>query len=98
MREVGRKLDGDFSGTDERGGLASGMVKVVAWSDALSEEQLAAIKAKEAAFIDGTDHAFTGPITDQDGTERVAAGATLPDPEIFGMNWLVESVDGTLPK
>ncbi len=98
VREVGKKLDGTFSGADERGGLASGMVKVVAWSDTLTDAQMAQIKAKEAAFIDGSDHAFTGPITDQDGTERVAAGEILPDAEIFRINWLVDSVDGTLPK
>lgn len=95
---MGRKLDGSFAGVDERGGLASGMVKLAAWSDTLSDDQMALIKAKEAAFIDGSDHAFAGPISDQDGTERVAAGATLPDPEIFGLNWLVSGVDGTLPK
>ena len=98
VREVGKKLDGSFKGADERGGLASGMVKVLAWSGDLSEEQVAQIKAKEAAFIDGSDHAFTGPIVDQDGKERVAAGATLPDPEIFGMNWLVDTVDGVIPQ
>lgn len=97
VREVGKHLDGNFAGADERGGLATGMVKVVAWSDDLSEEQVARIKAKEAALMDGSAHAFAGPITDQSGAERVAAGAVLPDGEIFGMNWLVSGVDGTLP-
>ena len=97
VEQVGKKLDGTFEGGDERGGLKTGMVKVVAWSDDLSADQLARIKAKEAAFLDGSDHPFTGPITDKAGKERVAAGATLPDPEIFGMNWLVDSVDGNLP-
>lgn len=98
VREVGKKLDGTFEGMDERGGLSAGLVKVVAWSDSLSEDQIAMIKAKEAAFMDGSDHAFTGPITDQSGAERVAAGAVLPDGDIFGMNWLVGTVDGTLPE
>jgi len=98
VREVGKKLDGSFAGADERGGLASGMVRVVAWSDTLPEEQLGMIRSKEAAFIEGTDHAFTGPIVDQSGRERVAAGEVLPDSEIFGMNWLVSTVDGTLPQ
>ena len=73
------------------------MVDVVAWSDDLSEEQLAEILAVEASFIDGTGPPFTGPITDQDGTERVAEGETLADPDIFGIDWLVEGVTGAMP-
>ncbi|MEM7045303.1 MAG: BMP family ABC transporter substrate-binding protein [Pseudomonadota bacterium] len=97
VREVGAKLDGMFKGGDERGGLAQGMVEVVAYSDDLSEEQVAMIKATEAAFISGEDHPFTGPVLDQDGNERVAAGEVLPDPEIFSLDWLVQGVDGTIP-
>ena len=90
-------MEGNFEGGDFRGGLASGAVKVVGWSDKLSDEQMAKIKAKEAAFIDGSDHAFAGPITDQDGTVRAEAGANVADPDIFGMNWLVAGVDGSMP-
>lgn len=98
VEQVGAYLDDGFAGGDERGGLASGMVQVVAYSDDLSEEQMAAIAAVEAAIISGEDHPFTGPIVDQDGVERVAAGEVLADGDIFGMNWLVEGVDGALPE
>lgn len=97
VREVGKKLDGTFKGGDERGGLATGMVEVVAWSKDLSADEMAKITAQEAAFIDGSDHPFAGPLVDQDGTERVAAGSVLTDPEIFGMNWLVAGVGTKLP-
>ena len=30
--------------------------------------------------------------------ERVAEGEVLPDPEIFGMDWLVEGLTGSLPQ
>ena len=97
VREVGAKLDGSFKGGDERGGLAQGMVEVVAYSDDLSEDQLATIKATEAAFISGEDHPFAGPILDQDGNERVAADEVLADPDIFSIDWLVQGVDGNIP-
>ncbi len=51
----------------------------------------------EAAIIAGTLNPFAGPIKDQAGVERVAAGAVLPDNDIKGMTWLVEGVQGTLP-
>ena len=97
VREVGAKLDGSFKGGDERGGLAQGMVQVVAYHDDLSEDQLATIKAAEAAFVSGEDHPFAGPIVDQDGVERVAAGEVLADPDIFSIDWLVQGVDGAIP-
>lgn len=97
VAQVGAHLDGTFTGADARGGLGDGTITVEAWTDDLTEEQMAQIMAQQAAFIDGTDHPFEGPLVDQDGTERVAAGAVLPDPEIFGMDWLVEGVGSTLP-
>lgn len=98
VAKVGAHLDGGFDGGDERGGLASGMVQVVAYNDDLSADQKAEISALQEAIVAGTDHPFSGPIVDQNGVQRVAAGETLPDAEIFGMNWLVEGIDGTLPE
>ncbi len=97
VEEFGKHIDGNFEGSDFRGGLAAGAVKVVAWSENLTDEQKAEITAMEAALISGEAHAFAGPVVDQDGTERVADGAVLADGEIFSMNWLVEGVDGSLP-
>lgn len=97
IKEVGDKLAGQFNGTDFRGGLADGTVKVVAWNKAITDEQMAKIKDVEAQLESGRMHVFAGPLRDQSGKERAAAGANLPDPEIFGMNWLVEGLDGSLP-
>lgn len=97
VSQVEAKLNGTFAGADHRGGLKDGTVKVVAWGAALSEEQKAAILAKQEALIAGEAHVFAGPITDQAGTERVAAGANLSDADIFSMNWLVAGIDGSLP-
>ena len=40
---------------------------------------------------------FMGPIKDQSGTEKVKAGATLSDEDIWNMNWFVQGVEGTIP-
>lgn len=98
IRVVGEALEGNFKGQDERGGLASGMVSVQAWNDVLTDEQMARIKEAEAALVSGEAHVFAGPLKDQTGTERVAEGEVLPDPEIFAMNWLVEGLPGSLPQ
>jgi len=98
VKEVGAKLDGTFTGSDFRGGLASGAVKVVAWNKALTPEQMARIEAAQAAIVSGEMHVFDGPLKDQDGTVHAAEGETVSDGEIAGMNWLVAGVDATLPK
>jgi len=41
---------------------------------------------------------FAGPIKDQSGAQKVAAGSELADQDIRTMIWLVEGVQGTLPK
>ena len=46
----------------------------------------------------GTFHPFAGPIKDQDGKERVAAGKTLSDGELNKMDYYVEGVASKLPK
>jgi len=98
VRSVGDALNGTFKGTDFRGGLADGTVQVVAWNKALPEDQLKQIKQVEADMKSGKAHAFAGPIRDQEGKVRVEGGAVLPDAEIFAMNWLVEGLEGSLPK
>jgi simple sugar transport system substrate-binding protein len=98
VEEVGKKLDGTFKGSDFRGGLKAGAVKIESWSTDLTDEQMATLKATEDAIASGEMHVFEGPIKDQSGEERVAAGEHLPDPGIFGMNWLVSGVTGALPK
>jgi len=97
VRSVGAALDGSFKGVDERGGLADGTVSVVAWSDDLTEEQLARIRQAEADLKSGAAHVFAGPLRDQAGEIRVKDGTNLSDPEIFSMNWLVEGLRGSLP-
>ena len=38
---------------------------------------------------------FKGPIKDQAGNIKVAAGSLMKDQEINGMNWLAEGVEGS---
>jgi basic membrane protein A len=60
----------------------------------------AAVKTYDAqlAKITGGWSPFTGPIKDQSGAIKVAAGTTLNDGDLVPMNWFVEGVEGSLPK
>jgi len=57
----------------------------------------AEMKKAEADIVSGKLKPFAGPIKDQNGAQKVAAGATLTDDQLKGINWLVEGVQGKLP-
>ena len=46
----------------------------------------------------GTLHPFAGPVVDQDGVTRVAAGKTMSDDELGKMDYYVEGVASKLAK
>ena len=60
------------------------------------------VKDKVAKITDdiaqGTLKPFAGPITDQQGVVRVPAGQTISANDLANMNYLVQGVEGLLPK
>jgi basic membrane lipoprotein Med (substrate-binding protein (PBP1-ABC) superfamily) len=91
-------LAGTFKGANAFLGVADKVVQVTDWNPAIPTDTMAKIKELEAKIADGGFSPFTGPIAKADGTEGVAAGATLPDAEIIAMNWHVKGVTTPLPK
>jgi hypothetical protein len=47
--------------------------------------------AEREAIINGK-HVFAGPLADRDGTERVPAGQSLSDADLWKMDWYVKGV------
>jgi simple sugar transport system substrate-binding protein len=90
-------LDGTWESADNWGGID---VEEVVMSDYTNMPAEVAAMAEEAeeAMRSGSAHAFTGPIVDRDGTERLAAGETASDEMLLGMDWFVKGVSGDLPK
>lgn len=97
IEAVKSTLDGSWKPTSRWRGLGEGgFCKMTTNSPELPEKVAAEMKAAEAAIAAGKLHPFAGPLKDQSGKERVAAGAVLADADIKGMNWLVEGVQGNL--
>ena len=95
---VDAHLAGSFKGANAFLGVADKVVQVVDWNPAVPADMMAKIKETEAKIADGSFSPFTGPITKADGTEAVAAGKTMTDPEIVAMDWHVKGVATPLPK
>jgi simple sugar transport system substrate-binding protein len=90
-------LDGTFEGKAFWGGMADGAVDVKSWSDKISAETMGKIEAVSAKLKAGEFHPLTGPIMDQEGAERLAAGVSIADQDMLGINWLVKGVETRLP-
>jgi basic membrane protein A and related proteins len=92
-------MDGSWKPESRWLGLGpGGYVKMTTNNPDLPASVAAEMKAAEEAIVSGKLKPFSGPLKDQSGAERVAAGAALPDQDIKTMTWLVDGVQGTLPK
>jgi len=95
---VQKVLDGTWTPTDTWRGFDTGMVALAPFNPRTPPAVVAEAQKAEAAIRDGSLKIFTGPIKDQTGKVRVAAGQTLSDEDLLRMNWLAEGVVGRLPK
>jgi basic membrane protein A and related proteins len=95
---VDAHLAGSFKGANTFLGVSDKVVQVVDWNPDIPADTMAKIKEIEAKIADGSFSPFTGPITKADGSEGVAAGATMDDGAIVAMDWHVKGVTTPLPK
>jgi hypothetical protein len=72
-----------------------GGTDIACCGDMVPKEVADKVMAEREAIINGK-HVFAGPIVDQSGKERVAAGATPSDADLWGMDYLIEGVIGQL--
>jgi basic membrane protein A len=91
-------LAGNWKPESLWGGYKEGMIKLAPLNDAIPAELRGRIEAMEKQLAAGTLHPFSGPVVDQDGKTRVAAGETMNDGDMSGMDFYVEGVVSKLPK
>ncbi|MGE0253626.1 MAG: BMP family ABC transporter substrate-binding protein [Alphaproteobacteria bacterium] len=89
-------IDGTWKSGDVWGGFKSGMLQMAPYRN-MPDDVAAAAAAAETGIRDGKITVFKGPLKDQTGKERVAAGAAMDDGAMAGMDWLIDGVDGKLP-
>ncbi|WP_299391421.1 BMP family ABC transporter substrate-binding protein [Pelagibius sp.] len=85
-------LDGTWQTTNVWQGMKEGMVEMSPYNERLPAEVVEAAETVRKGILDGSHHAFTGPINDQTGKERVPAGVTMTDEALLTMDWYVEGV------
>ncbi len=79
------------------GGYKEGMIKLAPLNPAIPADLRDRIVKMEGQLADGSLHPFAGPVVDQDGKLRVAAGSNMSDADLSKMDYYLEGVDSKLP-
>ncbi len=93
-RIVESVLDGTWQSEHIRGGIESDFLTLAPYGTSVSEETQAAIEEAKAKIVAGDLQIFAGPLNDNAGTERIAAGAAGGIELLDTTDWLVEGVIG----
>ena len=80
------------------GGIKDKMVKLAPINAAVPAEVKELVGKVEKDIVAGKFHPFAGPVKDNEGKERVAAGKVMTDDAMQKMDFYVEGVQGKLPK
>ena len=88
-REV---LEGRWASGDVWGGVREGMVRVEGFGSKVPKAVQDEVLQRQKELAAGQLQPFTGPISDNEGRQVVAPSKKLTDPEILGMNYLVQGV------
>ena len=98
IARVKAAMDGSWKSTDTWDGIKAGMVEMAPYGDAVPADVREMADKLQASIVDGSIHAFQGPIKNQSGEVVVKEGEVIPDGDLAKMNWYVEGVEGTIPK
>jgi basic membrane protein A len=95
LRRVKAAMDGTWKSGFYYGSIKDGFTGLAPFGPKVSAKTKAAIAAKMKAIRNGSFYEFTGPLKDQNGKLRVAAGKKLTVDDLYAMNWLVKGVIGS---
>ena len=90
-------LQGDWAPRNVWGGMEQGFVRFGDFNAAVPSDLIRQVAATQAAIEAGRAHPFSGRIVDNQGRVR-QSGGVMDDATLLAMNWLVDGVDGGLPR
>jgi simple sugar transport system substrate-binding protein len=79
-------------------GLKENMVVLTPLNKSVPADVARLFEEKKRAIIDGKLAPFGGPIKDNTGAVKLAAGAVLTREQLMAIDWYVEGIDGSIPK
>ena len=97
-KAVQEVISGTWKPGNVWGGIKEGMIKMGAFNPVVPRDVQDLVNKTAVAIGAGKFHPFAGPVKDNDGTERLAAGKVMTDDVLSKMDYYVEGVQGKLPK
>lgn len=93
-------LDGNWKSGAVWGGVREGMIRVDSFGPKVPKKVVDEVLARQKDIAAGRLHPFRtrAALLDNEGREVLAAGNTLSDEQILGMNFLVQGVQGKLAR
>ncbi len=91
-------MEGTWQAEDIWYGIKEGVTDIAPFNSEVPEDVRKMVEAKKADIKAGKIRVFDGPVKDQSGKVRVAAGETMDDNALKGFDYYVEGVEGQLPK
>ncbi len=98
VRRVRAALDGKWKPDSFYGDMRGGMIGLAPVSPLAPGDTAKRVAQKRAAILSGAFNPLSGPIRDQTGAMRVPAGKVMPLKDALGWSWLVDGVEGEIPK
>jgi len=80
------------------GHMADGILGLAPFGSMVPQAVRDETNATKAQIMSGQLQIFTGPLYDNTGTLRVAAGEAMSDEALLALDWLVQGVTGVVPR
>jgi simple sugar transport system substrate-binding protein len=98
VRRVQAVLNGTWKSGNFWGGVKDAMVRAGDFGAKVPKAVRDEVLARQKDIALGKLKPFTGPITDNEGKQVLAAGQSMTDEQILRMNYLVAGVQGKIAK
>lgn len=96
VKQVKAVMDGTWKAESYWKGMEDGIVALAPLTDLATPEAKTKVEEVQKKLLAGSFNVFAGPIKDQSGKERVAAGQVLSDKDQLSCDWFVEGVVGKM--
>lgn len=96
VKTVEAVKEGTWKSEQYWGPMSDGIVDMAPFGPMVPEDVKKLVDDKKKEILEGKWDVFNGPVKDQTGKVRVAAGQDLPDKDKLSFDWFVEGVDGTI--
>ena len=91
-------LAGKWKSSNTLGSYAQGYIQIAPINPVVPKDVQDKVYKLEAALKSGKIAPFNGPVQDNEGKTRVAAGKTMSEADIGAMNYYVAGVIGKVPQ